>query len=148
MGWNFGQPIGLLSCHRGVATSKKTKERTCVPTPMILSKIALVFFPTLGCKLHQKFQNDRNDVKFWMNIVNPLIFPIENKKAHILNDSHQYTLLQSMLPSFPIGSNDASSSNIYQIVPSNDLNFFYASILSMDTRSYGYILPNLFNLKK
>jgi len=73
MGWNFVKWIGLLPCYRGV-TSIETKERTCVPIPMMLSKIALVFFTTLDCKLQQKFKNDWTDVEIWMNIANPLIF--------------------------------------------------------------------------
>jgi len=53
----FDQPMALLPCHRG-GRPKEFKERTCVPIPIILSEIALLFFTTLDCKFHQKFKND------------------------------------------------------------------------------------------
>jgi len=44
MGWNFGQPIWLLSCHRE-DTSKETNEKTCVSTAMIFKKKILFSSP-------------------------------------------------------------------------------------------------------
>jgi len=68
--------MGLLLCYRG-SQSKEMKEKTYVFILMTLSKIALIFFTILDYKLYQKFKNDRNDVRFWINIVNFFIFHSE-----------------------------------------------------------------------
>jgi len=81
----------LVPCHIS-GKSNETKERTCVPISTILSKIALALFSTLDCKLHQNFENDQNEVKFWAIIVNLLILRWK-QKAPNLNDSHEDTLL-------------------------------------------------------
>jgi len=44
--WAKYLPIGYLPCHKG-SIFKETKERIYVLIPMILSRIALVFFTTL-----------------------------------------------------------------------------------------------------
>jgi len=81
MGWNFSQSMKSLPCHKW-GKFKEIKERRSVFILMILSKIALVFFTTLDYKFHQKFKNDSNDVKFWMNIVKLVIFHSEQKGLH------------------------------------------------------------------
>jgi len=63
----------LLLWHRE-DTSKEIKEMTNVANLVILQKSALIFLTTVNFKLHQKFKNYNNDVKFGTNIVNPLIF--------------------------------------------------------------------------
>jgi len=47
----------LLPRYKG-GKSKDIKAGTCALIQMILSKIALVSFITLDCKLHQKFKNN------------------------------------------------------------------------------------------
>jgi len=46
--------IGISPCHRG-GTSKETLS-------VILSKIALVLFITLDCKLYPKFKKDSKSI--------------------------------------------------------------------------------------
>jgi len=48
----LGQPMEFF-CHVIEEVDPKRPRKRCVPIPMILSKIVLIFLTTLDCKLHQ-----------------------------------------------------------------------------------------------
>ncbi len=53
--------------------SKELKEKTSVPILVFLTNTTLILVTTMHCELDQKLQNDKNVVKFKVNILNSLV---------------------------------------------------------------------------